>query len=345
MRRLLALCLALAWGSALAAPHEGVARIVSDRMPIGQAQAALQLSTDWDRPHPEIRRALVIVHGRLRNAATYFRSGETATAAAGATADTLVIAPQFLNEADIQRHRLPDTLLRWQGNAWMGGEPALGPQPLSSFAVFDALLARLAERRLLPNLQEVVIAGHSGGGQVVQRYAVLGQGEQALAAQGIRLRYVVANPSSYAYFDAHRPDAQGQPVPFAAASSCPDFDTWKYGMQGLPAYAAGRTAASLEEHYAGLDLTYLLGAEDTNPNHPALDKGCAAEAQGPYRLARGLNYYRYLQGRHPGLRQALIEVPGVGHNGDAIFTSPAGRQALFGAGDQASARQGGGRVQ
>ncbi|QEU04293.1 alpha/beta hydrolase [Pseudomonas oryzihabitans] len=345
MRRLLALCLALAWGSALAAPHEGVARIVSDRLPIGQAQAALQLSTDWDRPHPEIRRALVIVHGRLRNAATYFRSGQTATAAAGAMADTLVIAPQFLNETDVQRHRLPDTLLRWQGNAWMGGEPALGPQPLSSFAVFDALLARLAERRLLPNLQEVVIAGHSGGGQVVQRYAVLGQGEQALAAQGIRLRYVVANPSSYAYFDARRPDAQGQPVPFAAAPSCPDFDTWKYGMQGLPAYAAGRTAASLEQHYAGLDLTYLLGAEDTNPNHPALDKGCAAEAQGPYRLARGLNYYRYLQGRHPGLRQALVEVPGVGHNGDAIFTSPAGRQALFGAGDQASARQGGGRVQ
>ena len=66
MRRLLALCLALAWGSALSAPPEGVARIVSDRLPIGQAQAALQLSPDWDRPHPEIRRALVIVHGRLR---------------------------------------------------------------------------------------------------------------------------------------------------------------------------------------------------------------------------------------------------------------------------------------
>ncbi|MCO6740733.1 hypothetical protein KQH31_31625, partial [Streptomyces sp. CHA15] len=79
--------------------------------------------------------------------------------------------------------------------------------------------------------------------------------------------------------------------------------------QGLPAYAAGRPAASLEQHYARLDLTYLLGAEDVDPHHLALDQGCAAEAQGPYRLARGLNYYRYLKGRHPGLRQALIEVP------------------------------------
>ncbi|MDR6677351.1 alpha/beta hydrolase [Pseudomonas oryzihabitans] len=331
MRPLLALCLSLVFGSALAAPHEGVARIVDDRLPLGAAQAALQLSTDWNQPHPEIRRALVIVHGRLRNAATYFRSGETATQAAGASADTLVIAPQFLNEQDVKRHHLPDDLLRWQGNAWMGGEPALGPRPLSSFAVFDALLAHLADRRLLPNLQEVVIAGHSGGGQVVQRYAVLGQGERALASSGIRLRFVVANPSSYAYFDAERPDAQGHVGPFAGAATCPDFNSWKYGMQGLPAYAEGRDAATLERHYAGLAITYLLGAEDTDPNHPALDKSCAAEAQGRYRLARGLNYYHYLQARHAGLPQQLVEVPGVGHNGDAMFTSPQGRQALFSA--------------
>ncbi len=332
MRRLFALCLVLLCGSTLAAPHAGVARIVDDRLPIGSAQAALQLSIDWNRPHPEIHRALVIVHGRLRNAATYFRSGQTATQAAGASADTLVIAPQFLNEQDVARHQLPDALLRWQGNAWMGGEPALGPQPLSSFAVFDALLARLADRRLLPNLQEVVIAGHSGGGQVVQRYAVLGQGEKPLADSGIRLRFVIANPSSYAYFDASRPDAQGRPAPFTGAASCPDFDTWKYGMQGLPAYAEGRDAVALERHYVQQSITYLLGDQDTNPNHPALDKSCAAEAQGPYRLARGLNYYHYLQGRHPGLTQRLVEVPGVGHDGDAIFTSPAGRQALFGSG-------------
>ncbi|MEH3023009.1 MAG: alpha/beta hydrolase [Pseudomonas oryzihabitans] len=330
MRRLLALCLVLVCGATLAAPHGGVARIVDDRLPIGAAQAALQLSTDWSRPHPEIHRALIIVHGRLRNAATYFRSGETATQAAGASADTLVIAPQFLNEQDVERHRLPDDLLRWQGNAWMGGEPALGPQPLSSFAVFDALLAHLADRRLLPNLQEVVIAGHSGGGQVVQRYAVLGQGEKPLAASGIRLRFVIANPSSYAYFDANRPDDQGRPAPFTGAARCPDFDTWKYGMQGLPAYAGGRPAATLEQRYAGLNITYLLGAKDTDPAHPALDKSCAAEAQGAYRLVRGLNYYHYLQGRHAGLSQRLMEVPGVGHDGDAMFTAPEGRQALFG---------------
>ncbi len=225
MRRLLALCLALAWGSALAAPHEGVARIVSDRLPIGQAQGRaaavhrLGPAPSGNPPRPGHR---AWPPAQCRDLFSLRRNGHGSGRRHGGH---LVIAPQFLNETDVQRHRLPDTLLRWQGNAWMGGEPALGPQPLSSFAVFDALLARLAERRLLPNLQEVVIAGHSGGGQVVQRYAVLGQGEQALAAQGIRLRYVVANPSSTPISMPTDRMPRASPCPSPRRPSCPDFDT------------------------------------------------------------------------------------------------------------------------
>ncbi|SEM93754.1 hypothetical protein SAMN04487857_107115 [Pseudomonas sp. ok272] len=65
--------------------------------------------------------------------------------------------------------------------------------------------------------------------------------------------------------------------------------------------------------------------------YPALDKGCAAETQGASRLIRGHTYFDYLQRRHPpGLNQRLIEVPGVGHNGDKVFTSPEGMKAVFG---------------
>ena len=78
------------------------------------------------------------------------------------------------------------------------------------------------------------------------------------------------------------------------------------------------------------DITYLLGQQDTDPNHPALDKSCAAETQGAYRLIRGHNYFDYLVRRHPqGLLQRLVEVPGVGHDGDRMFTSPEGQAAVF----------------
>ena len=143
-----------------------------------------------------------------------------------------------------------------------------------------------------------------------------------LNSEGIRLRYVVANPSSYAYFSPQRP------VKFDIAN-CPGFNDWKYGMQNLPDYAGGRGAQQLEQDYVSRDVTYLLGQQDTDPNHPALDKSCEAETQGAYRLMRGHNYFDYLKQRHPQLGHRLVEVPGVGHDGDKMFTSPEGEKVLF----------------
>jgi hypothetical protein len=166
------------------------------------------------------------------------------------------------------------------------------------------------------------VAGHSGGGQVVQRFALTSHEHPKLQSEGIGLRYVVANPSSYAYFTAQRP------VKFDAAT-CPGFNDWKYGMQNLPTYAKGQSPAQLEQAYVSRDITYLLGQQDTDPNHHALDKGCEAETQGAYRLIRGHNYFDYLKQRHPQLGQRLVEVPGVGHNGNGMFTSPEGQKVLF----------------
>ena len=111
---------------------------------------------------------------------------------------------------------------------------------------------------------------------------------------------------------------------------CPGFHRWKYGLSDLPAYAEGQTPAQLEENYVQRDIVYLLGQQDTDPNHPGLDKSCEAQAQGAYRLARGRSFFDFLKRSHPkGLNQQLIEVPGVGHNGDGMFTSPEGQKALF----------------
>ena len=308
--------------AAHAASEHGVKVISPQRLALEGAELSIGLSQDWNQPLPAIQRALIIIHGRLRNAQTYLGSAEQAAARAGQSSNTLVIAPQFLNPLDTARHPLPDTLLRWHANDWMAGEPALGPIPLSSYAVLDAILQRLSDRRRFPGLKDIVIAGHSGGAQVVQRYALLGHWSPP---PGLRLRYVIANPSSYAWFDTSRP------APGFDPATCPGFNTWKYGLEQLPAYANGKSPASLEKTYAQRAITYLLGQNDTDPNHPALDKSCAAQAQGAYRLIRGHNFFATLHQRHgQGLDQRLVEVPGVGHNGDQMFTSPEGLAALFG---------------
>lgn len=323
----------------------------------GEATIPLYSSADLSKSHPDIKRALIVLHGRLRDADRYFELAQRATGASGASADTVVIAPQMLSNADAARHDVAASVPRWKADGWMGGEPAKAPVAMSSFEVIDGIVAQLADRAKFPKLERIVIAGHSGGAQFVQRYAVVGRADQVLTAAGLqpfidgsndtavgaapvmRVRYVIANPSSYVYFDATRP------VP---ASHCREADHWRYGMndfvpyvtqqaataKGAPGNAAvGGLAVALERRYLGRRVIYLSGGNDVDPNHSALDKSCMAEAQGANRLDRSRNYFAHVQ-KHAvqqavTLRHSRAEVPGVAHDADRMFNSACGKAALF----------------
>src|SRR5215475_5512760 len=217
MRRLPAVILSLllagfetAHAADESAPHRLSVRVVADqrlevKTPSGRGMLPLYLSREWNKPQPDVTRAVIIFHGRLRDANVYYRSAREALAAAGGIASTtLLVAPQFLAEADAAAYGLAQNVLRWRWGNWMAGEPARAPAPISSFAAIDAILLRLAERGVFPNLVHVVLAGHSGGAQLVQCYAVAGQADPLLTKAGIKVRYVVANPSSYLYFSDDR---------------------------------------------------------------------------------------------------------------------------------------------
>lgn len=334
LRRLvIATALVAATTSVQARPLRPVDTIADARLtidtPQGHAQFPLYLSADWNVPQPDVQRAVVIVHGRLRNADTYFHTAQHARELAGVdAASTLLVAPQFLSGADVRAHDAPGDLLSWKGNAWMAGANAASGVPVSSYAVLDDIARHLADRRLFPNLKTIVFAGHSGGAQVLQRYAIASRAN-ALAAQGIDVRFVVASPSSYAYFDGQRPDANGAPTAFDA-SLCPGFDRWKYGMEDRPAFIAGRSAAQLEADYVKRRIVYLVGGDDHNPASASLDKSCAAQAQGAQRVARAQGFFRYLQARHPdNLNQTFHIVPGVGHDGARMLTSGCALATMF----------------
>lgn len=327
---LAAIAFALVCGRALAAdedaPNRKPVKVVADaRLSVGgQGMLPLYLSSDWSMPLPAISRAIIVLHGRLRNADVYYISAHTAQVAAGDDGKSaLMIVPQFLAEIDIEAHKLPADTLRWSLEGWEGGDAALAPNPVSSFEALDAILTKLSDRRIFPNLKQVVVAGHSGGGQVAQRYAIAGKGEAMLSRQHIEIRYVVANPSSYAYFSKERP------VP-AIAASCAGYNNWKYGMDERPPYLADATPAALEQRYVEREVIYLLGTLDTNPEHPALDKSCMAKAQGPYRYARGHAYADAMAKRDQGTPNHRVwDVAGVGHDGDKMLTSKCGLAALF----------------
>ncbi|WP_343727517.1 alpha/beta hydrolase [Burkholderia seminalis] len=312
----------------LEAPVKAVAdQRVAVATPQGSAALPVYADHPLDQPAPDVVRVFIVIHGTLRNADTYYASGRQVVEKAGAAGSgTMVVAPQFLTRADTRAFSLPASTLAWTQEGWKGGEPARQPGPVSSFAALDALLAHFADRGLYPSLTTVVVIGHSAGAQLLQRYAVAGHEGDALARGGVAVRYVVANPSSYLYFDDERPNADA-----VAGGICPRATQWKYGLKSAPPYVASQDGRELETRYVARDVVYLLGQADTNPYTHFIDRSCAAMAQGPYRLARGLAYFDYLKKRHPDdLAQQVVEVPGVGHDGLGMFTSACGLAVLFG---------------
>ena len=60
---------------------------------------------------------------------------------------------------------------------WSTGRNSVNPtgQPVSSFEVLDQIITYFNDASIYPNLNEVVVAGHSMGAQMLQRYAAVGK--------------------------------------------------------------------------------------------------------------------------------------------------------------------------
>lgn len=314
----------------------------------GGARAMVYRSYPLGAPNPRIRRALVMVHGTLRNGDLYFETATGAAFFAHALADTLVIAPAFRSADGECKDVLARREVSWSchGDSWRSGGAAASDPELTSFDFMDAIVRRLADRKVFPNLETVVIAGHSAGGQFVARYLMANKVDGTVP---LRIRYVVANPSAYAWPDPVRPLPEGDADPakaargweledkphtdfrygpFAGADKTPDYDHWPYGLRDRrTGYVARLSEAQLKANLAARPTTYLLGQVDTLPLG-GFDDSDEAMAQGPTRRARGEAYVKFITERlHAWARAVIVEE--CGHNNRCIFTDPAALAAIF----------------
>lgn len=270
------------------------------------------------------RQALVIIHGRLRNAADYFATGLALAKAAGPAGEaTIVVAPQFLDPEDVTAHRLADRYLRWNAD-WAEGRPAQNPAAAksndpaaSSYDVLDDVVAKLSNKASFPQLRRIVFVGHGGGAQMLARYAVVMRSQP-----GPPISFVIANAGTYLY------PTTARPLP----PDCQDFNKWKYGFDNPPPYVGD--VGKILHDFAARDITLLLGAKDRKSNG-ILDQSCAAQAQGRNRLERGRNYVAAMttSGMAPLLKHAIVH--GAGHDEKKMLLSTEARDAIFATGDAA----------
>ncbi|OYO09044.1 hypothetical protein CGZ94_14970 [Enemella evansiae] len=263
-----------------------------------------------DDPPAEVRRVVFVVHGNDRRPC-----GMAGAVLAGATdaqrEQTLVVAPRFASAEDT-KDRAKE--LYWTFSGWSQGDPSVNPgAQISSYAVLDELIRRVGHR-------SVVVAGFSGGGQFVNRFAA-GSASQPD-------RFVIANPSSYLYFTPARPGTPPEEV-----ARCPGYNDYRYGLNQLNPYMAASGPKGLTERYGKRKVVYLLGDRDRDPRSSSMDKSCGANVEGPNRLERGQRYWAYLPsvyGPEIRTRQQLHLVPGVAHDAVGMFTAAPARQALLG---------------
>ena len=297
---------------------------------------AIYSNRPWSGDMRSVKSAVLIFHGMGRNAHGYYAAAEKLLRASGTKAgETLLIAPHYFATTDAAALQI-DGMPQWRGGRWNRGDDAANwPWPLSSFQPIDDLLAALLDPARFPRLESIVVAGHSAGGQLVHRYAVLNAIDEKVRTAGRRLSYVIANPSSYLYFTNERPKGTGFAVYDVAA--CPGYNQYRYGMENLLRYARNLDVAMLFKRYAAREVAYLLGTADNDPNHAQLDKDCGAQAGGSQRLERGRNYIRYeryLASSNVKLNRRAFEVIDVGHSQAPMLGSKCGAALVFGMGEE-----------
>jgi hypothetical protein len=212
--------------------------------------------------------------------------------------------------------------LVWQASGWADGENNQYPwnkTTVSSYEALDQLIKYFADPAIYPNMQHIVVSGHSLGGQMVQRYTMVGNS----LGLSIPISYYVGNPDSFAWFTTDRP---------ISTASCPTFDDWRNGLSGYSenvTYGTDLVAAGRDAVYARYTSRTVAYGRGT------LDLGDASSTCGPYTTGANRNerFFNFIKAFpptcHTGAMCDTVDYVNVGHDAGAMFAAPAGLARLF----------------
>ena len=269
---------------------------------------------------------IILIHGGGLNAEKSLIAGERFAESLGIhKRQSVIVAPQFLEGVDADEKDLLVWNRTWRSGGWSGKQDKGQPE-INSYEILDRLLYSILESH--PNIHSTVMMGHSAGGQFVLRYAAVNNHHESFEKQGMSIRYVVVNPSSYVYLDGTRyhldQEGKAKKTSQAILADCPAYNNYKYGLDHLFGYAEAFSAEIIRSRLLKRPVLFLLGKADTKRGW-SLDKSCEAESQGRNRYERGILYKYHLSDylqKNTTSNHIWIEIKDVGHNALDMYSHP-----------------------
>jgi hypothetical protein len=278
----------------------------------------------------QVKRAIITYPGKprdcwkygnlFRNALSVVYANETYGVANGSV---IIISPMWMNNLDNAAGGTQAGELWFNGSAWEYGGASGGPKlthSIDSYSVMDNFTDMLFDTAQWPAMNQVVIAGHSMGGQATHRYAILKKQKK----YDNNMSYWMGNPGSWTYLSTQRPYYN---------QSCTDtYDTWEYGIGGnqtkIPKYARKDVETNKQDivnRYLGRKCHMALGLLDNGPG----DTHCQARDQGGNHLDRGSNYVLHLANISNGVFPSSMTVDFIGNTSHQDYAMISANQSLY----------------
>ena len=283
-----------------------------------------------------IKYAIISLHGDGRNSFEHYNVISQLTDMAGLQDSTILIAPTYPIQNDINEHNLDDDILYWPDIDWNAGNLSRStqsnPRPfrISSFSTMDTIYHRLVENN--PGLEKIILTGHSAGSQMVVRYAAGGRGQADIAGENIELVYVPVNTPSFLYYDDYRVVDQNTEVFDFGPTNCASANQYKYGLDNLNQYMEQTGVATIKENFEQANLTYLIGEYDFGGQTST----CARMVQGNSRLIRTHVYFAYIgyfYGDSIYSVHRMVEIPQAPHDFGTTLLTDCGLKSIFDLGE------------
>ncbi len=245
-----------------------------------------------------------------------YNSLVSAVGTVGASSSTLILAPHFFHEGT-------GLVLDWENAVWRAGGKASTPTgaSLSSSQIVDYFLTEyFLDNPNFPDLLNVIIVGHSAGGQLAQRYAAISRVESNFPSY--TFSYLAANASHFVYPNNLRWNGTTTYLP----SDCSTYNDYPYGLDALAedsryAFISKIGLETIRGHYINRKVYYVLGEDDTFGATTDCESQSQQAGSGDNRYVRGEYLAAFMDDQYPSNDHAVVSVAGAGHNANAMFTS------------------------